>query len=60
MSTSNSLQFLIWLNQKSKDIFSSSKCKVTFGFKYIFEITFLHVNTKIMPYMCDIVMAVVT
>ena len=36
VGTSNSYQYLIWLKSKnSKDIFGSSKCKVTFGFKYM-------------------------
>ena len=35
MGTSNSLQYFIWLTQNSKDIFSGSKCKVTFDFKYM-------------------------
>ena len=34
--TSNSMQYLIWSKiKKSKYIFGSLKCKVTFGFKYI-------------------------
>ena len=40
--TSNSLRYLIWLKPKnSKDVFDSSKCKVTFGFKYRYNAIFL-------------------
>ena len=36
--TRSSLQYLILVKLKnSKDIIDSSKCKVTFGFKYIFN-----------------------
>ena len=45
MGTSNSLQYFIWLTQNSKDIFSGSKCKVTFGFKYM--ITLIHYESLV-------------